>query len=99
MSHFTLYIGFITPHFGNQLGGTPVLIRGIFNESVNISCEFGTIETRGVRISETQAMCISPRLDIAGPVEFNVFLNDALIPNNSVRFYARKLCKMEILLQ
>ena len=93
MSHFTLYIGFITPHFGNQLGGTPVLIRGIFNESVNISCVFGTIETRGVRISETQAMCISPRLDFAGPVEFNVFVNDALIPNNSVRFYARKLCK------
>ena len=38
-------------------------------------------------------MCISPRLDIAGLVEFNVFLNDALIPINGVRFYARKLCK------
>ena len=88
-----IYIGFITPHFGNQLGGTPVLIRGIFDELVIISCVFGTIETRGVRISETQAMCISPRLDFAGPVDFNVFLNDVLIPINGVRFYARKLCK------
>ena len=81
----------ITPHYGNQLGGTPVLIKGIsFNEFVNISCRFDNIKTRGIRISNREAMCVSPRLPKSGSVPFSVSINDVLVENSVRFFYARK---------
>ena len=81
----------ITPHCGNQLGGTPVLIKGTcFNELVNISCQFDNIKTRGIRISNREAMCVSPRLAKSGSVPFSVSINDVLIENSVRCFYTRK---------
>ena len=90
---FLSYIALIsiTPHYGNQLGGTPVLIKGIsFNELVNITCQFDDIKTRGIRISNKEAMCVSPRLAKSGSVPFSVSINDVLVDNSVRSFYARK---------
>ena len=81
----------ITPHYGNQLGGTPVLIKGIsFNELVNITCQFDDIKTQGIRMSNREAMCVSPRLPKSGSVPFSVSINDVLVENSVRFFYARK---------
>ena len=53
----------MSPNYGNQLGGTPIIITGpCFDETSSITCCFGEIETSCVRGSNREALCISPSL-------------------------------------
>ena len=82
----------ISPNYGNQLGGTPIIIAGpCFNESSSITCHFGDIETPCVRISQMEAMCISPKLDVNGRIPIKVKVGNVEYEDESVTFSSRKL--------
>ena len=82
----------ISPNYGNQLGGTPIIITGpCFNESSSITCRFGEIETPCVRISNREALCISPKLDVKGHIPIKVIIGNVEYVDDSVTFYSRKL--------
>ena len=82
----------ISPNYGNQLGGTPIIITGpCFDESSSITCHFGEIETPCVRVSKREALCISPKLDVKGRIPIKVMVGTVSYEDDSVTFSSRKL--------
>lgn len=83
----------ISPNYGNQLGGTPVIIKGpCFNENDTIQCVFGSSDPEpGARVNKMKALCISPSILKTGDVEFVLKVNGTQI--GSANFYLRKLIK------
>ena len=81
----------ISPNSGNELGGTPVTVRGpCFNATDNITCLFGNTSVPGVRVSVTTALCISPMLNTAATsVDFVLASNGSNV-GSSVVFYLSK---------
>ena len=81
----------ISPNYGNQLGGTPVIIEGpCFNENDIIQCVFGSSDpVPGAQVNEVKALCISPSTLKTGNVEFILKVNGTQI--GSAAFYLRKL--------
>ena len=81
----------ISPNYGNQLGGTPVIIKGpFFNENDIIQCVFGSSDpVPGAQVNEVKALCILPSTSKTGSVEFVLKVNGTLI--GSATFYLRKL--------
>ena len=87
----------IKPDYGNQLGGTPVIIYGLlFGESSNISCLFGDVAALGVKISDTEAMCISPKLDTNGYIPVKILVDETgyLVAFHSCEYYYNTHVKM-----
>lgn len=65
----------LSPHYGNQLGGAPVMVSGMnvtFEEEDNITCIFNDEEVKGVYINEEQALCVFPELSQTGTVLFQL---------------------------
>ena len=75
-----------------MLGGTPIRIRGKFFNNLNASvmCKFGELKTPGVAVSESEALCVSPRFNTHGPKRFSLLVNGVTVPANSTLFYASK---------
>ena len=73
------YIGTLklTPDYGNQLGGAPIIVSGpnvTFKEEDDITCVFGGREAKGVYVNEEQALCVSPELSETGIVLFQLLI-------------------------
>ena len=67
----------LTPHYGNQLGGAPILVSGnnvTFREEDDITCVFGDREVKGVYVDKDQALCVSPELSQTGIVLFQLLI-------------------------
>ena len=63
----------LTPHLGNQLGGTPVIVEGLsLLPNDVIQCEFDGIATDGQYVNRTTALCITPIMSTQGIVTVNV---------------------------
>ena len=65
----------LSPHYGNQLGGAPVIVSGddiTFREDDDIMCVFGEQKIDGVYVDEEQALCVSPELSETGIVLFEL---------------------------
>ena len=65
----------LTPHYGNQLGGAPIIVSGTdvkFGEGDDITCIFHDQEVKGVYVNEEQALCVSPQLSQTGTVLFQL---------------------------
>ena len=65
----------LTPHYGNQLGGAPILVSGddvTFAENHDITCIFGDEKVDGVYVNEEQVLCVSPELPQTGVVLFQL---------------------------
>ena len=58
----------LTPSFGNQLGGTPVLVRGRCREGGDIQCLFAGAATIGRYVDNNTVLCITPVVNILGSV-------------------------------
>ena len=87
-----LFLGSITisPSYGNQLGGTPIIIQGpCFSTEDSIKCSFNDIVVGAVVMSNERAMCISPMLHSAGVVKFAVLNKTEAI--GITTFHAREL--------
>lgn len=67
----------LTPQYGNQLGGTPIIVSGpnvTFREEDDITCVFDGQGVIGVYLNEEQALCISPELSVTGTVLFQLLI-------------------------
>ena len=75
-----------------MLGGTLVKIRGLFfpNMTVGVKCVFGDQKTIGIIVSETEAMCISPRFHEPGSKRFLLYLDDKIVKTDQKMFHASK---------
>ena len=65
----------LTPHFGNQLGGAPIIVSGnnvTFREYDDMTCIFGDKRVDGVYINEEQVLCVSPGLPQTGIILFQL---------------------------
>ena len=63
----------LTPGFGNQLGGTPVLIQGLcFLPSDDILCIFDGNTVVGRYVNQNIVMCTTPVMETAGTVDVSV---------------------------
>jgi hypothetical protein len=59
----------VTPKEGPTRGGTEVIVTGAeFMTDKNIICQYGSIKTRGKLISTSAVKCLSPPVDLPGPV-------------------------------
>ena len=81
---------FISPDSGNMLGGTPVMIRGLYfpNMTISVMCMFGEQKTIGIVVSETEAMCISPRFRQYGSKNFLLYLDGVIVKTDRKVFRA-----------
>jgi hypothetical protein len=65
----------LTPPYGNQLGGTPVLISGLCVKPENtITCQFGgsNILQFASVVDESTILCVTPVMTILGEVKVEV---------------------------
>ena len=89
--YYYYFIVFISPNNGNELGGTPVIVRGpCFNDTDNITCDFGDITVPGVKVSINTALCISPLFNINDTSVWFVLKSNGSIIGDFIRFYLRK---------
>ena len=64
---------FLSPQHGNQLGGTPVLIRGLCLEPSDIVlCIFDRRLSVGQVVDGFTALCTTPIMDTLGTVQVQV---------------------------
>ena len=66
----------LVPRIGNQLGGTPVLIRGFCLQPYDvITCLFDGIAGLGSYVNPSTALCVTPAMSSAGQVamEMRIF--------------------------
>ena len=64
---------FLSPQHGNQLGGTPVLIRGLCLEpSDSVVCIFDGRPSVGQVVDGFTALCTTPIMDTLGTVQVRV---------------------------
>ena len=75
-----------------MLGGTPVMIRGLYfpNMTISVMCMFGEQKTIGIVVSETEAMCISPRFRQYGSKNFLLYLDGVIVKTDLKIFRASK---------
>ena len=69
----------LSPSYGNQLGGTPVMVSGtdvVFRERDDITCVFSDQRVEGVYINQEQALCVSPELSETGTIPFQLMIED-----------------------
>ena len=87
------------PHFGNMLGGTPLLITGPCIEELNnqniesmhtLTCKFGEEEVGGVGVG-SQFLCISPQLSITGRVTLQLTLMVPTLTYGSRLFHGEEI--------
>ena len=63
----------LTPSHGNQLGGTPVLVKGFHLESNDsIICIFDGIASVGTYVDARTALCVTPVMNTQGIVTVDV---------------------------
>lgn len=81
----------ISPNSGNELGGTPVTVKGpCFNATDNITCLFGNTSVPGAIVSINTALCVSPLLNTAATsVEF-VLRSNGIDVGSTAIFYLSK---------
>ena len=85
----------LSPSYGNQLGGTPIIIQGpCFNTEDSIKCSFNATEVSAVVMSNERAMCISPMLHSAGVIKFKLLNGTDTI--GIAIFHARKLFNIKL---
>lgn len=58
----------LTPGFGNQLGGTPVLVRGRCREGGDITCLFAGSANLGRYVDDNTVLCTTPVINSVGSV-------------------------------
>ena len=83
----------ITPSYGHQLGGTPIIIKGpCYNIADEILCQFIDVDEKkdvnGIVVDTKEALCISPMLSYSGNIELKVFVNSDSV--GTTKFYSRK---------
>ena len=73
----------LTPSFGNQLGGTPVLVRGRCREGGLILCLFAGSATTGRYVDNNTVLCTTPVVNTLGSVALDLrrFDRDARVIN------------------
>ena len=63
----------LTPSFGNQLGGTPVIIRGpCFAPGDIIGCNFNSTGVLGKYVNNETALCVTPTVNVVGSTDVSV---------------------------
>ena len=61
---------FLSPPFGNQLGGTAIRVLGpCFEPSDTIMCSFSGISTPGIFVNEENIICVSPAMTAIGRLD------------------------------
>ena len=75
----------ISPNYGHQFGGTPVIITGpCYKVTDLVHCQFGTSRlVEGVVINANKAMCVSPPTINTRPVAMELRLNDVAIATST----------------
>ena len=85
----------LNPSYGSMLGGTGVLVSGDrlhLGVQDNISCIFDGINVVGIYVSELQALCISPTLELTGQLEFRLSVRGSINFTGETTFTS---CKFE----
>ena len=68
----------LTPRYGSELGGTPVIVTGdtlTTNEEDSVICVFDGRETDGFVTKDGQVLCVSPEMSRTGRVPFRLRIN------------------------
>ena len=74
-----------------MLGGTTIIIGPVtLSTSSNVTCVFDSVTVIGARVSNNEALCVSPRLPSPGPVDLNVFIDNEQVTTKDKIFYARE---------
>ena len=83
------------PWYGNILGGVPVILTGptYIKSTDKLYCLFDGIKVDGVYVSQTQVLCVTPRLTKTGRVSVQLFHNGIKYPRQS-SFYSSKSDKI-----
>ena len=81
----------LNPWYGHILGGVPVILTGptYIKSTDKLYCLFDGIKVDGVYVSQTQVLCVTPRLTKIGRVNVQLFHNGFKYPRQS-SFYSRK---------
>ncbi|XP_019854776.1 PREDICTED: protein mesh-like isoform X3 [Amphimedon queenslandica] len=79
----------ISPNSGNELGGTPVTVKGpCFNATDNITCLFGDASVPGAIVSINTALCVSPLLNTTvTSVEFVLRSNGSNVGSTAIFYF------------
>ena len=76
----------LNPLFGHILGGVPVILTR--PPSVSISyCIFDGIKVDGVSVSQTQVLCVTPRLTKVGRVSVQLDQSKASFYSSKLYYY------------
>ena len=81
----------LNPWYGHILGGVPVILTGptYIRSTDKFYCLFDDIKVDGVYVSQTQVLCVTPRLKKIGRVNVQLFRNGFKYERQS-SFYSRK---------
>ena len=81
----------LNPWYGHILGGVPVILTGptYIKPTDKLYCLFDGIKVDGVYVSQTQVLCVTPRVTKIGRVNVQLFYNGFKYERES-SFYSSK---------